>query len=430
MSRCETIVDALPRLPWRCADPLPREQFEHIMRRSIFDCCKWHTQVEGCPILCSFPLLLDRAVWESLARQAEMLSREALAAERELLERPDLHADLGLPRPLRRRLREIGRHVPTCGDVRVMRFDFHWTTNGWNISEANTDAAGGFIEASGVTRLIAEACPGYTPAGDPAGDLSAAIHRRLGHGARVGLMHLTVHTEDRQIMHYLGRRLQEHGLSGCLFSPCQLRWDGDQAVAACAGDGGTLDLLFRFFPAEWLPQLPPCTSWSRLAHGGRTPVCNPAYAVLTQSKRFPLVWDRLTTPLPMWRALLPETVRPRHVGRGDIDGWVLKPALGHEGHNIGIRGVTGSQAWQRIARAAWWRPRAWAMQRRFTVLPLPTPDGPLYPCLGVYVIDGRAAGAYVRVAPRPLIDDRSREIALLLAPATAEDDADATGRDL
>jgi hypothetical protein len=47
-------------------------------------------------------------------------------------------------------------------------------------------------------------------------------------------------------------------------------------------------------------------------------------------------------------------------------------------------------------------------------MPLATPDGPLYPSLGVYVIDGKAAGAYGRIGARRLIDDRSREIAVLV----------------
>ncbi len=38
---------------------------------------------------------------------------------------------------------------------------------------------------------------------------------------------------------------------------------------------------------------------------------NPGSAVLTESKRFPLVWDRLSTELPTWRRLLPATVDVR-----------------------------------------------------------------------------------------------------------------------
>src|SRR5262249_12702149 len=163
------------------------------------------------------------------------------------------------------------------------------------------DVCGGYIEASGVTRLVADHYPDCRPAGDPAGALAGALRERVGGGARVGLLHLTVYSEDRQGMLYLARRFQECGLSPCLFHPGQLRWDehGPRAEGA-----GPLDVLFRFLPADWLPRLPARTGWARFLAGGRTPACNPAYAVLTQSKRFALAWDRLTTPLPHWRALL------------------------------------------------------------------------------------------------------------------------------
>jgi hypothetical protein len=94
--------------------------------------------------------------------------------------------------------------------------------------------------------------------------------------------------------------------------------------------------------------------------------------------------------------------------------WVVKPALGFEGKDVGISGVTGGVDWQRIRRAAAKNPEAWVAQRRFECLPLLTPEGPMFPCLGIYVIDGRAVGAYGRMGIRPLIDDRSREVAVLL----------------
>ncbi len=304
----------------------------------------------------------------------------------------------------------------------MVRFDFHWTAGGWRISEANTDVASGFIEASGVTNLMAEKYPGCRPAGDPTGVLSEAVLRLAGPGAVVGLMHLSIFSEDRQVMLYLAQRLAEAGVKPCLFSPEHLRWYVGRAGVDCAWQSGPLAWVMRFLPAEWLPRLPARTGWEGFLAGGRTAVCNPAYAVLTQSKRFPLVWDELATPLPSWRALLPETRSPR-----DLDGlveedWVLKPALGHEGHHVGVGGVSEPEDWRLIRRAVARDSGAWAAQRRFHPSPLASPEGLLYPCLGVYVIDDRVAGAYGRVAGRPLIDDRSREVAVLLRhsdPATS-----------
>lgn len=429
------MIDSPPHTqgqPWTCGRSLSPEYHARILRRAVFDCCKWHTHSEDRPVLCPFPLVLDADIWDQLVGLAEDLAREALAAEQELLHRPDLHDRLGLPRALRRCLGRPADRGPTPGAARVMRFDFHWTAEGWRISEANTDVAGGFIEAGGVTRLVAASYPNCCPAGDPGAALADAVRERVGAGARVGLMHLTVYTEDRQIMLYLARLLEERGLAVCLLSPGQIRWRDGRAGVASDGYTGPLDLVVRFFPADWLPRLPATTGWGAFLVGGRTPVCNPAYAVMTQSKRFPLTWDRLTTPLPTWRTLLPETRSPRGVPDLADGDWVLKPALGHEGLDVGIARVTAPGEWRRIRRAASWFPSAWAAQRRFDVTPLPTPDGPLFPCLGVYVIDDRAAGAYGRMGVRPLIDHRSREVAVLVRPGAAlgEELTHAAGRGL
>jgi glutathionylspermidine synthase len=400
-------------LPWTCLPALSHDAYTRVMRRAIFDCFKWHTQAEDRALVCPFPLVLSRVAWAEVVTLASALARETLAAEKELLTRVDLHDRLGVPRSLRSCLRRIPRELPTPGIARVMRFDFHWTTEGWRISEANTDAAGGFIESSGVTHLMAMEYPTCQPTGDPAGALSQAVLGALNPGALVGLMHLTIYSEDRQVMLYLARRFEEVGLRTCLFSPEQLRWSDGRAVVACAWHKGPVDMIVRFLPAEWLPDLPPRTAWAGFLVKGRTAVCNPAYAVLTQSKRFPLVWDALSTPLPTWRTLSTQTRSPLAVP-GRSDTWVFKPAFGHEGHNVAIHGVTGSSEWERIRAEVARNPHTWAAQRRFELLPLTTAEGPLYPCLGVYAIDSQVAGAYGRLAVRPLIDDRSREVVVLV----------------
>jgi glutathionylspermidine synthase len=413
MSSCTTMPESVSASPWRCGPALAPDDYRQLLRRAIFDCCKWHIQVQDQPALCPFPLLIDGDTWHRLARMAEELARETLAAEAELLQRPDLHAELGLPRTLGQHVARIGK--PEADAVRVIRFDFHWTAEGWHISEANTDVAAGYIEASGVTRLMAQLYPGCASTGDPAGALAAAICQRVGAGGKVGLMHLSIYVEDRQIMLYLARRLAEAVLAPVLFNPMQLTWHGGVAHTTCESYTGPIDLVFRFLPAEWLRHLPRSTMWPRLVHGGATPVCNPVYAVLSQSKRFPLVWDRLAVRLPMWRSLLPESRRPQRFTIANEGDWAIKPALSHEGHDIGMSGVTDASDWRSIRRRAWWNPAAWVCQRRFTPIALPTPEGSVYPCLGIYVIDGRAAGAFGRVAPQPLIDDRSREIVVLIA---------------
>jgi len=119
----------------------------------------------------------------------------------------------------------------------------------------------------------------------------------------------------------------EHGLRTILSSPGHIRWDEDKASISSSFAESRLDAIVRFFPAEWLPTLRTKSQWTPFFAGSRTPVSNPGSAVLVQSKRFPLVWDSLSTELQTWRALLPETVCPSIVLK-DLRDWVVKPAWG------------------------------------------------------------------------------------------------------
>jgi len=138
------------------------------------------------------------------------------------------------------------------------------------------------------------------------------------------------------------------------------------------------------------------------------------------------VWDELATDVSTWRTLLPHSRDPRQVeidtsARGE---WVVKPVLGRVGDGVGIPGVSTAPEWKQIARAVRRDPRAWVAQRRFEALPLATELGAFFPCIGVYTIDGRAVGAYGRLARRALIDMRAQDVAVLLAPAASTREAE------
>jgi glutathionylspermidine synthase len=403
-------------------DPLdtgPVDPAEHarLRRRAIFECCKWDPQVEDVSTVAPFPLLLKREAWDEIADLSERLAAEVAEAEEEMARRPGLHRELGLPRAVRRALKGIPKHGAPPGIARVLRFDFHWTTEGWRISEANTDVPGGFNEASGFARLMAPLFPGSEPAGDPAGCLAGSIAAAVRPGGLVALVHATAYTDDRQVMIFLAREIESRGRRAVLAAPDHLHWrDG----RAWIGDE-PLDAIIRFFPAEWLPNLPRSSGWKHFFRDGRTPVSNPASALLPQSKRFPLVWDRLETPLPTWRQFLPETRDPREVPWKKDGGWVLKPALGRVGDGIGLAGVTPEKEWKQIRRELRFGGRRWAAQRRFEAVPMKVAGESYYPCVGVYTIDGRAAGGYGRVAGRPIVNHLAQDVAVLVEPPRQEE---------
>ena len=400
-------------VPWRPVDPLPPETLARIRRRAIFECCKWDPQVEDVSTIADVPLVLSRGAWRELAALAESLASEVTAAEEELADRPELHHVLGMPRAVAKPLARRPRPRATA-PARIVRFDFHHTTEGWRISEANTDVPGGMNEASGLGALMSPLHPGTSAAGDPAAEYVRAIVRRLPPGGLVALAHATAYTDDRQVMSYIGRRLAEAGARPCLVSPAHILWRDGRARLETAWAAGSVDAVIRFFPGEWLANLPARCGWTSYFGGSATPISNPATALLTQTKRFPLTWPRLGTPVPTWRALLPETCDPRDADWASGGDWVLKPALGRVGEGIRLRGITTRRDMDRIARDARRRPHAWVAQRRFSPTPLVVRGAELHPSVGVYTIDGRAAGAYGRIAERPLIDWQARDAAVLV----------------
>ena len=402
--------------PFLTSPALTHDEFDALVRRAIFDCCKWDPQLEDSPSLHDAPIVLTEEAWSELGRMSEALAREILAAEQELVDRPELHGALALPRAMRRILADRAQR-PSAGAARVARFDFHWTSDGWRISEANTDVPGGVNEASGLPALIAD----HVPNARSAGDVGAAYVDALVGGTdgvtRVALVHATAYTDDHQVMEYLARRLSQRGVVPVLVSPAEVFWRDGHAHVSHDGSLARIDRIVRFFPAEWLPNLARRTGWRHFVRGGSTVQSNPATALLTQSKRLPLVWDRLTTPMPTWRALLPETRDARDAAWQSSDDWVVKPAMGRVGELIGIRGVTDERVWKQIRRNVRWWPSHWIAQRRFDAVPVRLGDAMAFPCVGIYTVDGRTVGAYGRVALKPLTDWRARDAAVLVASA-------------
>ncbi len=399
--------------PLRAGPSLKADVFHVLRRRAVLEGCKWDPQVGDVATLANFPLLLRSGEWRQLARWAEQLTAELIAAEREIvLTKPALLDDLGLPRAVCRALQAEGELTPPA--ARTVRFDFHFTTDGWQISEANSDVPGGFTEATCFTSLVAEHVAGAQPAGAPAPAWVEAIHRCVGDGGAVALLSAPGYMEDQQIMAYLARLLRERGCRAGLAQPGQLVWREDRAELAGRSGNLPLDVVVRFFQGEWLAQLPDRCGWTRFFRNGRTPVANPGIAVVSESKRFPLTWARLATRLPTWQRLLPETRDPREAPWRDDDAWLLKSAMCNTGDTVSVRAELDAQRWAAAAREVQRHPDGWVAQRRFTTLPLDTPIGPMFPCVGVYTVNGRACGAYARLARGQVVDFAAMDVALLV----------------
>jgi glutathionylspermidine synthase len=384
-------------------------------RKVIFRCYKWDPQVEDSNTISDHACVLSQEAASRLSRLAELLAAETLELERTLARRPELFAELGISRGLRSAL---ARSEMRDSHVRVMRFDFHPTLDGWALSEVNSDVPGGFAEASALPVLAAQHVSGTRPGGDVAGALIAAFSNRIGRRKRLAFVHATAYADDRQVMQFLADRFAAAGFDCALVAPDHLRWKERCGICVAHGHAGAIDGLVRFFPAEWLPALSRRADWRGYF---RAPVlaCNPPWALLTQSKRLPLLWDRLGVSVPTWRATLPETRDPRDAPWRRDEGWLVKPGLGRVGESIAWLGGDTRGNWRKTTLRVLLSPRSWIAQRRFQSRPLLAHDVPRHLCIGVFTVDGRAAGFYGRLSPRTIIEKHAQDVPILVSGALA-----------
>lgn len=317
---------------------------------------------------------------------------------------------LGLPVQLQRVLRGSAKACPAAG-VRVLRFDFHATTEGWKASEVNSDVPGGFTESSNFTAMMGQHYPGTRSPGDPVRAWKCAM-TSVRSGPRAGILYAPGYPEDQQFVSYLGSVLEEEGWRvGFLQHPQQLFWRDGWAYL----DQQPLEILVRFYQGEWLAELPMRSSWPNMFGPTQTLVTNPGYSVLAESKRLPLLWERLSSPTRTLEELFPKCLDPRDID-SDEEDWVFKAAFSNTGDNVIIAALLDNDGRRRNRRQIQRHPERWVAQRRFVSHPVTAASGALlYPCIGVYTINGKSEGAYVRLSRGPVTDYRAIEAALLIA---------------
>ena len=265
---------------------------------------------------------------------------------------------------------------------------------------------GGLAEASSLPTIAARYFPGHVPGRNTADALLGAFRSKVNASGTIAFVHATSYADDRQVMQFLGDSVTAAGWRAVYAAPDGVVWEGNRARG--------LDAIVRFYPLEWLQNLPKVSAWRQYFHSA-TPACNHPAAMLTQSKRLPLVWDELSVPIPAWKALLPQTLSPRSIKQPSED-WVLKPALGRVGEGIAIRGTMPEKERRQIARAACREPQNWVAQRKFESLPIVAEDGTQYHlCIGVFTVDGCSAGFYGRINPYPRMDANAKDIPILVA---------------
>lgn len=375
---------------------IPEADFYDYRLDVMFDGYKWDLQAGEQSTISDKVVLLGQESMDFLAQSAVSLYHETVAMEQTLKGRPDLVLKMGISEEMTEALCSCGY----CPDehIRLMRFDFHPTTRGWQISEVNSDVPAGYPEASILPKLAERYFRGYQQYGNFGEVLADRFIKLVPPNSTIAYLHDTHTVEDYQILHFMGDLLERQGYDSLYIDPSQVKWEHNAALGIGA--------IMRYFPVEWL-EFQKGVDWRSFVNA-KTLSCNHPIALLTQSKRLPLVWDELGIDIPFWKQLLPETVCTTALTQ--TDGWILKPAFGRVGEGINIPGTISGEEDQDIQMAASAHPIQWVAQRMFESLPV---DG-LHLNLGVFVVDGQFAGLYGRASKLPRIDTEASEIPVLV----------------
>ena len=398
----------------RLAAPLGLPELRKIEQILHLYHSKWDTQVRDVNVLFEQPLVLPLREWQKLCNIAEQLAAETIALESIILgERSGALSSLGVPAGAREVLGSDtqSRSVVNVRRTRNMRFDFHPIKSGWCVSEVNSDVPGGWSESTFFPLLYK---PYYNDLDCPPLPLQAwgdAV-QALAPSGKVILMSAPGYLEDEQVVRTFVTELQRRRIPNRMIkTPAALHWSDHHGCTLSTGE--RVSVIVRFYQIEWLLALPERTGWRALLQTSALPVINPTISVLSESKRFPLAFYE-SRNCPTWKSHMPECRDPREVDQADWDHWVLKACYSNTGDRTYLCGSLTKKEKQRVIREAQRNPLMWIAQKRFETRPVRSCRGLLYPCVGVFVVNGRAAGAYVRLSVGQVTDGSAFEAPLLI----------------
>jgi glutathionylspermidine synthase len=382
-----------------------------VIRKLRFQHFKWDAFTSGVCRVVPETVVLDRDVHENIVRLVESFDAALSRFERAVESDPDALRRLGIPAVLHPLMNAPDRHR-----LQIARYDLFFTEEGrWMVSEFNEDAPGGFNECTGLPELLGAAGGHLRWEGDLRRHLLAALEPY----ETIALLYATAYAEDLQHMLILDRWLKAVGHRTVLASP--------EHLTATFGRprilGTPVDAVFRFFPGEWMPRLPNIHTWLRVAPA--LPMMNPLRRLLRQSKTMFALWreERYLDPqdrqLVLEHCPITESFDATKIAAllDERERWVLKGAFGRMGDSVVIGALVTEKDWRAALFRAAASPRDFCVQERFKVQPMQFEQGPLYPTIGAYVVNGRFAGYYSRAAARPLITHEAFHVATAVAGA-------------
>lgn len=339
------------------------EQEEHDLFRALrFRYFKWDVQACGKCLILPESIILTREEHHQAVAISERFAAILTRLEEALLARPDLLAQLGIPKEVIPLL----THAQPM-EMQLARYDLFLTPDHrWMVSEFNEDVPGGFNEAVGLPDLLGRERNGASFSSD----LRQAVIDAFAPHDTVAFLYATGYSEDLQHMLIVQQWLEGAGHETLMASPAHLRtgWSGPRVF------GRRINAAFRFYPGEWFAWLDNRKHWERALD--RLPLMNPLRRLLRQSKRLYAYWRDasllsaedlrfLETHAPLSRPY--ESAQAHDEPR---ERWVLKHAFGRMGDTVIMGNLVSDKEWAEALAEADREPHGWLLQERFEVAPL------------------------------------------------------------
>ena len=392
---------------------IPDSQYDEYKYDVIFSTYKWDPQVGDHNTVARYVLVLTPEELATIEEIAEKLAIETMNIEEELSRKPKLVKKLGIPNKIAKLVLK-NTNYQKAKHIRLMRFDFHPTKEGWKISEVNSDVPGGFAESSALPILAAKLFKDVAPTKHFGECMAKEIRRTILSPKNIAFVYCTSYSDDRQVVQFLGEHLNASNIESSYLAPDHIAWKENFAYNCL--ENKPVDAIIRFFPLEWLMTLPRKSKWPNF-FDSLTTSCNHPIAMLMQSKRIPLIWDKLSASSDTWKKFLPETKDPKEIDEND-ESFIFKPTLGRVGENITIRGVMTEREILKVKKSARRSHKKWIAQKMFDSVPLRCGDEEFHLCIGAFTINSQNAGLYGRISPYARIDQHAKDIAILVRKET------------
>lgn len=382
--------------------PLEPEEAMWVFRSIQFTSFKWDIFHRGDTSILTDALILTAEQHNKAVEIAEGVWAALRKVEHQACQNRGFLKDLAVPEGLHDAILEQRVENP-----RVTRCDLHLTEGGeWMISEFNDDVPSGFGECTGLNEALETHFKDRFAGLEFRGDLRKALVDSFGTDQSIGLVHASGYSEDLQHVALVAEWLKQEGKETTIGSPSNLEVREGKAYLF----EEPIDALFRYFPGEWLSDLPNSEAWKESA--AFLPSMNPLSALASQSKRFYALFNEREIHLKeeereLLHAHIPYSLFLSSVKKEEVlqqpEKWVLKGSFGRMGNTVRIGPLMPKEKWEKAVEEAYEVSYVVAAQRRFDTRSVWTTRGMGYPTLGVYLVDGKFAGYFSRIDKGPLI---------------------------